>query len=369
MNRRQFRTTRDYSTNNPPKKSKNKSLILKISLLFIASILISVTAYGIFLMKKAESAADRSLEITEREKSSLRDEKVEPLEDNISILFMGVDDSSERDQGANTRSDALIVATLNNESKTIKMLSIPRDSYVYIPEVGYKDKINHAYAYGETEATLDTVETLLDIPIDYYVKMNFDAFIDIVDSLGGIEADVPYTLMELDSEDNRTINLQPGYQTLNGAEALALARTRKQDNDIERGKRQQQILEAIMEKTVSASSFTKYGDLIDAVGDNMKTNMTFTEMKSMFEYGKDGMPSIEKLNLLGYDDQSTGVYYYQLDEPNLLEIKAKMQSHLDYQHNASEFTSGEDASINSSESDGSHSHNEEYDQNDTSNQP
>ena len=119
MNRKQFRSTRDYSTNTVKKKSKNKSLILKISLLLIASILITVTAYGIFLMKKAESAADRSLESIEREKSSLREEKVEPLEDNISILFMGVDDSSERNQGSNTRSDALIVATLNNESKTV----------------------------------------------------------------------------------------------------------------------------------------------------------------------------------------------------------------------------------------------------------
>lgn len=342
MNRKQFKSDKVSKS--------NKSLVLKISLLLVASMLISVTAYGIFLMKKAESAADQSLEGLEREKSSLREEKVEPLEDNISILFMGVDDSSKRNQGANTRSDALIVATLNNESKTIKMLSIPRDSYVYIPEVGYKDKITHAYAYGETTATIETVENMLEIPIDYYVKMNFDAFIDIVDSLGGIEAEVPYTLVELDSNDKKTINLQPGYQTLDGAEALALARTRKQDNDIERGKRQQLILEAIMKKTVSASSFTKYGDLIDAVGNNMKTNMTFSEMKSMFEYGKNGMPSIEKLNLLGVDDMSTGVYYYQLDEQNLMEIKEKMQAHLDYEHNSSEYTS-DDTSTHSHESD------------------
>ena len=90
-------------------------------------------------------------------------------------------------------------------------------------------------------------------------------------------------------------------------------------------------------------------------------------MKLMFEYGKNGMPSIEKLNLLGVDDMSTGVYYYQLDEPNLLEIKAKMQAHLNYEHNATEFTSGDDASSDSSDSDGNLSQGS-YQQ-DTSNQP
>jgi len=334
LNRQQYKSAKGSSS--------NKSIIIKISLLFIASLLICVTAYGIFLVKKAESAADRSLESINRDKSSLRDEKVEPLKDNISILFIGVDNSSTRDSGTNTRSDALLVATLNNESKSIKLLSIPRDSYVYIPKVGYKDKITHAYAFGQTEATIETVETMLDIPIDYYVRLNFDAFIDIVDSLGGVEADVPYSLVELDAQDNRTINLEKGYQELNGAEALALVRTRKKDNDIERGKRQQMVLEAIMEKSTSASSFTKYGDLIDAVGDNMKTNMTFSEMKSMFEYGKNGMPAIEQLNLLGTDDTSSGIYYYQLDKESLEDIKETMQNHLEFEFKSTELTSDKD---------------------------
>ncbi|QBP41759.1 LCP family protein [Paenisporosarcina antarctica] len=357
MNRQQYKSSKGSSS--------NKSLIIKISLLFITSLLICITAYGIFLVKKAESAADRSLESINRDKSSLRDEKVEPLEDNISILFIGVDDSSTRNQGSNTRSDALLVATLNNESKSIKLLSIPRDSYVYIPEVGYKDKITHAYAFGQTEATIDTVETMLDIPIDYYVRLNFDAFIDIVDSLGGIEADVPYTLVEQDAQDKKSINLEKGYQELNGAEALALVRTRKKDNDIERGKRQQMVLEAIMKKSVSASSFTKYGDLIDAVGDNMKTNMTFNEMKSMFEYGKNGMPSIEQLSLLGADDTSTGIYYYQLNEESLAEIKDTMQNHLEYEYNPTELTSEDETSEYSIETDErthSHSQSESTDQ-------
>lgn len=210
-------------------KSSTKSLILKISLMIVASMLISLTAYGIYLHKKAETAAGNAFEILgNRNKSELREEAVQPLKDNVSILFVGIDDSEERDQGtSNSRSDALMLATLNNKSKTVKLVSIPRDSLVYIPELGYEDKITHAHANGGTRVSIETVEELLEIPVDYYVRMNFDAFVDVVDALGGIEANVPYTINEKDALDKNSIKLFSGYQHLDGAEALALARTRK----------------------------------------------------------------------------------------------------------------------------------------------
>ena len=182
-------------------------------------------------------------ELDDRKKSLLRDEAVEPLKDNVSILFIGVDESELRSQSdSNSRSDALLVATLNNKEKSVKLVSIPRDSYVYVPDRGRNDKITHAHAFGGTRGTIDTVEGALDIPIDYYVKMNFNAFIEVVDALGGIDAEVPYDYTELDENDQRTIQLEKGMQHLDGKHALALARTRKLDSDIERGKRQQMII-------------------------------------------------------------------------------------------------------------------------------
>ena len=168
----------------------------------------------------------------------------------------------------------------------------------------------------------------MDIPVDYYVRMNFNAFIDVVDALDGIEAEVPYAMLEKDEFDRNTIRLQPGLQTLNGQQALALARTRKQDNDIERGKRQQEILTAIIKKAASASSLTKYDDVIEAIGDNMKTDMTFKEMKSFISYLSNGVPRIDSLTLQGYDDMSTGVYYYKLNEESLAETQHILKSHL-----------------------------------------
>ncbi|WP_054767425.1 LCP family protein [Lysinibacillus parviboronicapiens] len=324
------------------KRSSKASLMIKVALLLVASLLICVTAYGVYITKQAEHAADSAHEVLEgREVSTLREEKVKPVHDNVSILFVGVDDSENRGQGSeNSRSDALILATLNNKTKTIKMLSIPRDSYVNIPSVGYKDKITHAHALGGTLSTIETVEGLFDIPIDYYVRMNFNAFIDVVDALGGVEVEVPYALHEKDEFDRNTINLQPGLQHLNGSEALALARTRKQDNDIERGKRQQEILSAIIKQVASVGAISKYDDVIKAIGDNMKTDMTFSEMKSFLSYLTQGMPRIDSLTLDGADDMSTGVYYYQLNQESVDEVTNTLKNHLNLNSSSSSLTSG-----------------------------
>ncbi|BDH60779.1 LytR family transcriptional regulator [Lysinibacillus sp. PLM2] len=309
------------------------SYTLKIVLLVCASLLICGTTYFVYLSKKAEYAASQSYEeIEDRDMSDKREVKVEPTQDNVSILFIGVDDSEERQAMGlgSPRSDALILATLNNKERTIKMVSIPRDSYVNIPYLGYKDKITHAHAYGGTLATVETVEELFDIPVDYYVKMNFNAFIDVVDALGGIEVEVPYTKWEKDENDQNSILLEEGLQLLDGREALALARTRKWDSDIERGKRQQEILKAIATKASNFTSIGSYGAVIDAVGKNMKTDMTFDEMTHFFTYLLGGIPQIDSLTLAGSDgeDPYSGAYIYVLDEQNLLETQTILKSHL-----------------------------------------
>lgn len=319
-------------TNKQTKKtgSSKFKMFFKVTLLLMFSLAICATAYGVYLAKQVEHAANNAYEkIEARPKPQNREVKVEPEQDNVSILILGVDDSEKRGQGAdNSRTDALLLATLNNKTKTVKLLSIPRDSYVYIPHIGYKDKINHAHARGGTLASIETVEELFDVPIDYYVRMNFNAFIEIIDALDGVELNVPYRMLEKDEFDRNTVNLQPGLQTLNGREALAFARTRKQDNDIERGKRQQEVIKAVATKASSLTSITKYDDILSAVGSNMKTDMSFTEMKSFFSYLTSGMPRIDTLSLEGYDDMSTGVYYYKLNEESVQEVSHILQSHL-----------------------------------------
>lgn len=311
------------------KEKESGGCLWKILLVVLILLLAFGGGYIYYLFHSGKKAAENAYVENSRTKSELRDESVQPLTDNISIMIVGIDDSEKRSQGeGNSRSDALLVATLNNKDKSIKLVSIPRDSYVYIPTVGYKDKITHAHAYGGIDATRETVEGLLNVPIDYYFRVNFDAFIEIVDALGGVTVDVPYEINELDENDKRTVHLMPGTQEVNGREALALARTRHQDSDVERGKRQQMILEAIASKATSVTSFTKYDKVLAAVGNNMQTDMTFDEMKSLFAYLQNGMPDIDSLSLKGSDDMSSGIYYYLLQDDSLLETRQTLQKHL-----------------------------------------
>lgn len=311
------------------RKKKKKRSFWHVLRNIILLIILAVAAYAGYLYYKADHIASKSFEDYGREKSALRDEKVKPLKDNVSVLLIGVDESEKRADMGSYRSDTLILATINKDDHRISMLSIPRDSYVYIPERDVRTRINSAYAYGGTKATIDTVENLLDIPVDYYVKVNFESFIDVVDTLDGITVDVPYEFTEQNSKDKaEAIHLKSGKQKLNGEEALALARTRKKDNDIERGKRQQEIIKAIVQKAVTPGSVLKYDDLLDVVGNNMKTNISFNEMKSFIAFGLEEKPKFKTLTLEGSDDWSTGAYYYQLDETSLENTKSILKSEL-----------------------------------------
>ena len=132
----------------------------------------------------------------------------------------------------------------------------------------------------------------------------------------------------MDKRDS--IHLMPGVQDVGGEEALALARTRKLDNDIERGKRQQEIMKAVINKATSLNSILNYDDLLEAVGDNMTTNMTFSDMKTFITYGTKGKNiEINTLSLEGYDYQPANKYYWALDQPSLEETKALLQDHLE----------------------------------------
>ncbi|MED1507494.1 LCP family protein [Bacillus proteolyticus] len=336
------------NTRNNPKKSKKKTKIIISAILFF---LIVGGGYTWFLANKASSAIRNAAhDLARGDKSDLRDKAVKPITNNVSVLIMGVDESDVRgkEYGEAIRTDALLLATFNKDSKTVKLLSIPRDTYTYIPVEKKKDKITHAHAFGSAkngkdggpQASIDAVEKLMNVPVDYFVKFNFKSFIKIVDDLGGIEVDVPVEFTEQDSNDNaEAIHLQKGVQKLNGEEALALARTRHIDSDAMRGQRQQLVIEAILKKLTSVGSVTKVGNIIDDINGQFVTNLTFDDMLSFYKYGADS--SIEKLQIEGEDcymakgddtcSKSPGggrTYYYNPDKKELANVTNELRSHL-----------------------------------------
>ncbi len=330
------------------KKIRKKIKIIISAILFV---LLIGGGYTWFLVNKASSAVRNAAhDLARGDKSDLRDKAVKPITNNVSVLIMGVDESDVRgkEYGEAIRTDALLLATFNKDSKTVKLLSIPRDTYTYIPIEKKKDKITHAHAFGSAkngknggpQASIDAVEKLMNVPVDYFVKFNFKSFIKIVDDLGGVEVDVPVEFTEQDSNDNaEAIHLEKGVQKLNGEEALALARTRHIDSDAMRGQRQQLVIEAILKKLTSVGSVTKVGNIIDDINGQFVTNLTFDDMLSFYKYGSDS--EIEKLQIQGDDcymakgddtcSKSAGggrTYYYNPDKKELANVTNELRTHL-----------------------------------------
>ncbi|MGD6985887.1 LCP family protein [Bacillus thuringiensis] len=270
-------------------------------------------------------------ELARGSKSMKREHKISPLKDNISILIIGEDNSETREgeYGKNARSDALMVATINKETAAINLLSIPRDTRVYIPIKEKEDKIAHAHAFGGIDSTVDTVEKFLDIPVDYYIKFNFDSFLSLIDAIGGIDVDVPVTFTEQDSLDQAdAIHLDKGYQHLNGEQALALTRTRHIDNDFMRGQRQLLVIEAIGNKILTMNSLSKLNRILDAVSPHMSTNLSTTDMFSVAKTMMSHSPNINKMQIKCNDSYIDGVYYAQPDKENVQQISKDLKQEL-----------------------------------------
>lgn len=216
--------------------------------------------------------------------TGVKSKNVNVSKEPFNVLIMGVDiRESEGDIYSKTRTDTLMVASFNPQTMEASLISIPRDSYV--PIAGYDDshydKITHAGMEG-VGCTIETVENLLDIDINYYAKFNFNALVNLVDALGGIDVDVKFSFSEQDSNDQKdAIYLEAGQQILDGQQALAYARHRKTQNDHVRNVSQQQVLKAILAKLASFDTVTKIDDLFKVMQKNMTTNFNRDELISL----------------------------------------------------------------------------------------
>ncbi|MBU7594531.1 LytR family transcriptional regulator [Metabacillus halosaccharovorans] len=307
-------------------RKKKKKKWLWITLSVIGLLVLSTGGYAYYLYKSAVNTVASIQEDLDRDKSEKRTEEVIFKEkDPISILLMGVDER-EGDRG---RSDSLILMTVNPNTSTTQMVSIPRDTRTEIIGKGKQDKINHAYAFGGTEMAINTVENFLDVPVDYFVKINMESFKDTVDAVGGVEV-------------NNTLNFsQSGFDfpkgtvNLDGEKALAYTTMRKQDprGDFGRQERQRQVIEAVIKKGANISSITKFGDMFGVVRNNVKTNLTFDEMWDIQANYKTAAKNLEQFQVEGSGDTIDGIYYYIVPEENRLALSDQLKEHLEISTN------------------------------------
>ncbi|KFE41821.1 LCP family protein [Staphylococcus agnetis] len=307
--------------------------VFKYVLYLLVLILVIVPAiFAFILFNSSRDAFDDSFSQKDRRESVMRQHKVNPSKEPVSILFLGIDDSDARRENGQSveqsRTDAMILSTLNPDKNQIRLLSIPRDTLSYIPKVGYYDKITHAHAYGGPESSMDTVEKALNIPVDYYVRINMDAFAETVDELGGIEYDVPYDLNEPNRTDQGRIKIKKGKQVLNGEEVLAVTRTRKQDSDLKRGQRQMEVLKILFRKAQETQSLHKLDDIIKIVGNNSQHNLSYDEIRALATNYLVSDTEIKTEQLKGENELLNGIYYINPDIDALIKTANRLRSDL-----------------------------------------
>lgn len=208
----------------------------------------------------------------------------------INILVMGIDrvpnvpDGSP--EGFNGRSDTMLLVRIDPAAESVNVLSIPRDTRVTIPDVGF-NKINHANTVGGAELAAQTVSANLDgVTIDRYVRISTDAFRELVDLLGGVRIFVPQEMYYVDNTQGLTIDLQPGWQTLNGEQAEGFARYRRDGyGDVGRVQRQQQLIRALRDRLMEPTVLPKLPEAMQIVQQNIDTNLSLDEMLALVSFG------------------------------------------------------------------------------------
>lgn len=258
-----------------------KKLNNKIIIAILLFLLILVGLLG-FIIYKSQNEENPTKNIPNIE-NELKNEK------HIDIALFGID---KRNENEKSRSDSIIIASIDLEKKTINLVSLLRDTLVEIDGHG-QDKLNHAYAYGGSKLSLETINSNFDLDIDKYVSVDFYSLAKVIDIVGGVDIELKdYEIEQINAnlvEINKIENLkkgtdyitQNGIKTLNGRQAVAYSRIRKKGNgDYERTQRQRNVLKSILEKYEKQPSDKKFEINMEIIG-QISTNIPVSYIKEL----------------------------------------------------------------------------------------
>lgn len=290
--------------------------------IFLALLIVAggaVGGYAFYLYKSIEKTADRMYQPVTGETEAPKEiiEKEEPF----CILIMGVDER----KGDRGRTDTMMVMAVNPRKESALLFNIPRDTRTEIAGRGIQDKINHAYAYGGVKMSIETVEQFLDVPIDYYAKVNMQGFAKIVDALGGVEVDNPFAFRY----DGHTF--EKGRIHLDGDTALKYARMRYEDprGDLGRNERQRRVLKSMIEKAASPGILANLGTVLESLGSSVTTNITFEEMKKLGNDYRNAIRQVETLEIKGRGRKIDGIYYLIVSEEEKRRVRSLVKKQLE----------------------------------------
>ncbi|MDT2767404.1 LCP family protein [Globicatella sulfidifaciens] len=315
----------NHETNKNKKKKRNW---LKI-LIAIFVILLAV-GLGLFIKVNLDiNELKKSVVVEDISVNKLRDKEAEVDEgEPLNILLLGTDANNlERteDQGFVSRSDTIMIVSLNPQTQTTKMLSIPRDTLSFIEGYDEPEKINHAYAYGGIETAIDTIQAFLNIPIDYYAVLDMSGLEELIDAIGGIEVTSPLTFTY------RGTQFKKGEtREVNGVKAMNFARMRYDDPEGEVGRqnRQKMVIKAIMDKLLSLNAVTYYPKILQVVAKNVKTNFDLTTILSVYpKY----VSALNNISAIEFDEMQPlyleDIFYFNIPVSARLKVSNELRAH------------------------------------------
>ena len=296
-------------------KPKTKSKALKIFLrILLAILIIIVILAGVAAGLVANKLGKINIEEIDKTAIGISEETKEELSGYRNIALLGIDSRAD-DYGLGNRSDCIIIASMDQKTKNIKLLSVYRDTYMQVEEHGKQvlDKVTHAYSYGGAQNTLKSLNTNLDLNISEYVTVNFDAVIAAVDAMDGVTIDIDSSELKYINDyidaTSKTSGIKSsnitktGKQKLDGVQAVAYSRIRyTAGGDYKRTERMRTVIEAMLSKakTLSVGQLNK---LVDTILPRVSTNISATEILGL-------IPSIASFNItdsLGWPYETKGI--------------------------------------------------------------
>lgn len=306
------------------KRKKSTSTLKKIVLTLVGVLAVILIGSAAFLGKTYYDVKNVANKVSQPLPEGLPDDTNIMDGEPFSVLLLGLD-TGEFGRSDLGRSDTMMVATVNPKEKKTTLVSIPRDTRTEIVGNDSVEKIAHAYAYGQEKMAIETTQKLLDIPINHYVWINMEGFEDLVNAVDGVEIDNDFEF----EQDGYTF--KPGKQHLNGKESLAYTRMRYEDpkGDYGRQDRQREVVEAIVDKGLTFTGFTRYQKILKAIEENMRTDLEWKEMKAILMGYRECFYNIEEETLQGYgemidDGDGNGPISYQIIPDDELERVQKM---------------------------------------------
>ena len=295
----------------------------KWAIFFVVLAATFITLAGVYIrarLAKVENVIHQEVETVNLREKEIKDN------DSFSVLLLGIDNGAYGRGTEVGRSDTMLVVTVNEKLGKTTIVSIPRDSYTEIIGYGTNDKINHAYAFGQEKMSINSVQNMLNLPIDYYVTVDMGGLMGLVDAVGGLDI-TPVLTFTYEGESFT----EGEDRHVDGEAALRYARMRYDDpeGDMGRQKRQQYVIQKLVEKLLNITSVTRYEEILKTLENSVRTNFTLDKLLSIKNNYPKALKNFESDKISGSGTMIGGVYYFVVPDEERLRISNVLRESLD----------------------------------------